>query len=83
MVRQDADQLFALVIERPYGQDRHAGSAADVGQTVSVTVTASNSAGTESATSVGVRPVIPATPVSTSPPAISGNVEHRDVLSVS
>ena len=58
-------------------------SAADIGQNISVTVTASNSAGKASATSGTVGPVIPAAPVNTNLPAVSGNLEQGDTLSVS
>ena len=58
-------------------------SAADVGQLVSVTVTATNSAGQESATSDVVGPVLPAAPVESGAPVISGTAQQGDALSVS
>jgi Bacterial Ig-like domain (group 3) len=58
-------------------------SAADVGKKVSVTVTASNSAGKASATSASVGPVLPAAPVKTSAPMISGTPQQGDTLIVS
>jgi Bacterial Ig-like domain (group 3) len=58
-------------------------TAADVGQKVSVTVTATNSAGKASATSASVGPVLRAAPVNTGLPVISGTLEQGDTLSVS
>ncbi len=62
-------------------------SASDVGQSLSVTVTASNDAGpgTAPATSDPVGPVHPAVPVSTpgSGPVINGTAQQGDQLSVS
>ena len=58
-------------------------SAADVDQSVSVTVTATNAAGEMSATSDPYGPVLPAAPVvSTPPPVISGVAQQGDALSV-
>ena len=58
-------------------------AAADVGQYVSVTVTAMNSGGAASVTSAGVGPVLPPAPVSTKAPVITGTPEQGDTLSVS
>ena len=58
-------------------------SATDVGQKVSVTVTGSNSVGKASATSASVGPVLPAAPVNTGLPTISGTLQQGDTLSVS
>ena len=58
-------------------------SPADVGQPVSVTVTASNAAGQMSATSDIVGPVLPAVPVVTAAPVITGTAQQGDTLSVS
>jgi hypothetical protein len=58
-------------------------TAADVGEYVSVTVTAMNSGGAASVTSASVGPVLPPAPVSTKAPAISGAAEQGDTLSVS
>ncbi len=57
-------------------------SASDVGQSVSVTVTAVNAAGRASATSASVGPVLPAAPVNTSAPGISGTAQQGDTLTV-
>ncbi len=59
-------------------------SAADVDQSVTVTVTATNAAGEMSATSDPYGPVLPAAPVvSSPPPAIGGVAQQGDALSVS
>jgi hypothetical protein len=58
-------------------------SAADVGQTLTVTVTGSNDFGQSSATSAGVGPVLPAPPAPGSPPVISGTPQQGHTLSVS
>ena len=61
-------------------------SAADVGQAVSVTVTATNDAGTQSTTVATDGPVLPAAPVldaSGPTPTITGTAQQGDTLSVS
>ncbi len=61
-------------------------SAADVGQPVSVTVTATNDAGTQSVTVSTDGPVLPAAPVldpSGPAPTITGTAQQGDTLSVS
>ena len=61
-------------------------SAADVGQAVSVTVTATNDAGTQSVTVSTDGPVLPAAPVldaSGPAPTITGTAQQGDTLSVS
>ena len=61
-------------------------SAADVGQVVSVTVTATNDAGTQSTTVATDGPVLPAAPVldaSGPSPTITGTAQQGDTLSVS
>ena len=61
-------------------------SAADVGQFVSVTVTATNDAGQQSVTTDPVGPVLPAAPVPDSagpPPTITGTAQQGDTLTVS
>ena len=58
-------------------------SAADVGQSVSVTVTASNAAGEASVTSDTFGPVLPAAPVDSTVPGITGTAQQGDTLSVS
>ena len=60
-------------------------TAADVGQKVRVTVTASNAAGQTPATSASVGPVTgpsppPPAPVNTTPPAITGTLQKGDTL---
>jgi Glycosyl hydrolases family 18 len=61
--------------------------ASDVGQTISVTVTATNSAGSASATSASVGPVTaaqqPVPPSNTQLPVISGTPQQGDTLTVS
>lgn len=56
----------------------------DVGQSVSVTVTASNDAGQMSATSDTVGPVLPAAPAESAggAPVLSGTAQQGDTLSV-
>jgi large repetitive protein len=58
-------------------------SAGDVGQTLTVTVTASNDFGEDTATSDSVGPVLPAPPAPSGPPAISGTPQQGQTLSVS
>jgi hypothetical protein len=65
-------------------------SAADVGKSISVTVTAKNSAGGASATSSSVGPVtapvtvpVPAAPVNTGLPVVSGTPQQGDTLTAS
>jgi hypothetical protein len=58
-------------------------SAADVGQLVSVTVTASNSAGQALVTSGTVGPVLPAAPVDTTAPGITGTAQQGATLGTS
>jgi Bacterial Ig-like domain (group 3) len=58
-------------------------AAFDVGQSLSVTVTATNDAGQMSATSDPYQAVLPAAPVASTPlPAISGNAQQGQTLSV-
>ena len=62
--------------------------ASDVGQNVSVTVTATNDGGSASATSANVGPVTavpppPSPPTNTSPPVISGTPQPGDTLTAS
>ncbi len=57
--------------------------ASDVGSTIVALVTASNPGGQNSAMGAAVGPVLPAAPVETSPPVISGTVQQGDALSVS
>jgi hypothetical protein len=58
-------------------------TAADVGQSVTVTVTGSNDFGQGSATSDFVGPVLPAPPTPGDPPVISGAAQQGHTLSVS
>jgi hypothetical protein len=58
-------------------------SAGDVGQALTVTVTASNAFGQASATSGSVGPVLPAPPAPGGPPVITGTAQQGDTLSVS
>jgi Bacterial Ig-like domain (group 3) len=58
-------------------------SAADVGQLVTVTVTAANAAGSASATSASVGPVLPAAPVDTTAPGISGTAQQGHTMTAS
>jgi large repetitive protein len=55
----------------------------DVGEYVSATVTASNGGGDPAVTSATVGPVLPAAPVDTVAPGISGTAQQGDTLSVS
>jgi hypothetical protein len=55
--------------------------ADDVGSTLEVTVTASNSTGGTPATSTQTAVVLPAAPVNDSPPTISGTAAQGDLLS--
>ena len=54
-------------------------AGADVGATLRVAVTATNSAGSASATSAQTA-VVPASPVNTSPPTISGTAQQGQTL---
>jgi Bacterial Ig-like domain (group 3) len=56
---------------------------AQVGDYVSVIVTASNSGGHASVASAGIGPVLPPAPVSSKAPAITGTAQQGDTLSVS
>jgi uncharacterized protein YukE len=58
-------------------------ASSEVGKTVRVTVTASNEAGSASATSPAGAPVVPAPPTNVSIPAITGPLVVGDTLSVS
>jgi hypothetical protein len=58
-------------------------SATDVGQSVTVTVTAVNAFGQASATSATVGPVLPPAPVKGTAPVISGTAQQGNMLSVS
>jgi hypothetical protein len=59
-------------------------SAADVGQSLTATVTASNAGGQGSSTSASYGPVLPAAPApGNPPPVISGTTQQGHVLSVS
>lgn len=55
-------------------------SAADVGQPLTLTVTASNAAGQASATSAPVGPVLPAAPQNSRPPVITGTAQQGHTL---
>jgi hypothetical protein len=57
--------------------------ASDVGKTVIASVTASNAGGQGSASSGSVGPVLPAAPVNSARPAITGTVQQGGTLSVS
>jgi large repetitive protein len=57
--------------------------ASDVGNYVSVTVTAYNSGGSTPVTSASLGPVLPPAPVNTQAPTISGTAEQGDTLKVS
>jgi Bacterial Ig-like domain (group 3) len=57
--------------------------ASDVGEYVSVTVTASNSGGSTPVTSASLGPVLPPAPANTQAPAITGTAEQGDTLRVS
>jgi hypothetical protein len=54
----------------------------DVGSTVEVVVTASNAGGQNSATSNSTRAVLPAAPVNSGAPVISGTAQQGDTLTV-
>jgi hypothetical protein len=54
----------------------------DVGSTIEVVVTASNSGGQGAATSNGLGPVLPATPVNSKAPVLSGTAQQGDTLTV-
>jgi hypothetical protein len=58
-------------------------AADDVGQSLTVTVSASNPFGQDSATSDSVGPVLPAPPENSDPPQITGSAQQGDSLSVS
>jgi hypothetical protein len=58
-------------------------SAADVGQSLTVTVTASNAFGQGSATSDSLGPILPAAPENSGAPLITGTTQQGDTLSVS
>ncbi len=57
--------------------------ASDVGSTVVAVVTASNPRGQNSAMSAALGPVLPAAPVDSTAPGISGTAQQRDTLTAS